>query len=154
MSKLFAIAAGLIFLASCTFYEPEFRGGESVSIQKIEGKSVKLRAGAKVYNGNGYAIKVKPSTLDVYVNDDYMGKIHLDEKFKMKAKQETQVDAPLTATLADGVLMKIMQMGGGGPITVRLKGKVKAGVWFISKKIDVNESRTLDGLGGLNLKMN
>lgn len=141
--SLFAI---LLLLGSCTFYEPEFRGGESLNIEKIDGKDIHLRAGGKVYNGNGYAIKVKPSTLDVYVNDEYMGKVHLDEKVKMKAKQETLLEAPLTVTLADGAMFRLMRLAGSENITVRMSGKVKAAVWFVSKKVDVNESRSLNGL--------
>ena len=136
----------LILLGSCTFYEPEFRGGESLNIEKIDGKDIHLRAGGKVYNQNGYAIKVKPSTLDVYVNDEYIGKVHLDEKVKMKAKQETLLEAPLTATLADGAMFRLMRLANSSNVTVRMSGKVKAQVWFISKKVDVNESRSLNGL--------
>lgn len=153
MSKLLALAMGLTLLSSCTFYEPEYRGGESVSVEKVEGKQIQVMAGAKIYNGNGYAIKVKPSTLDIYVNEDYIGQIHLDKKFKMKAKQETAVQAPLTATLADGAMFKLLRLANQDNVTVRMKGKVKAGVWFVSKKIDVNESRSLNGIN-LNMLKN
>lgn len=150
MKGLIFLLATLFLLGSCTFYEPEFRGGESLNIEEIDGKDIHLRAGGKVYNPNGYAIKVKPSTLDVYVNDEYLGKVHLDQKLKMKAKQETLLEAPLTATLTDGAMFKLMRLAGSENITVRMSGKVKAAVWFISKKVDVNESRSLNGL---NLKL-
>jgi LEA14-like dessication related protein len=150
MKGLLSLALILLLLGSCTFYEPEFRGGESLNIEEIDGKDIHLRAGGKVYNPNGYAIKVKPSTLDIYVNDEYIGKVHLDEKVKMKAKQETLLEAPLTATLADGAMFRLMRLAGAENVTVRMSGKVKAAVWFISKKVDVNESRTMDGI---NLKL-
>ncbi len=146
MKNLLAIIGFALLVTSCTFYEPEFRGGESIKVEQIDGRDIKLRAGGKVYNGNGYAIKVKPSTLDVYIDDEYLGKVHLDKKVKMKAKQETLIDAPLTATLAEGAMFRAMRLAGQKNVTVRLKGKVRAGVWFLGKKIDVNESRTLDGL--------
>lgn len=152
MFKFISLVATLLVVTSCTFYEPEFRGGESISDVKLDGKELHLRAGAKVYNPNAYAIKVKPSTLDVFVNEEFMGQVHLDKKFKMKAKQETTIDAPLTATLADGAMFRAMRLAGEENITVRLKGKVKAGVWFISKKVDVNESRSMNGLN-LNLEL-
>lgn len=151
MKKLLAIVGCVFVLASCTFYEPEFRGGESIQMGKIEGRTIQLTAGAKVYNGNNYAIKVKPSTLDVYIDDQYIGKVHLDKKFKMKAKQETLIAAPMTATLAEGAMFRAMKLIDKPNLSVRLTGKVKAGVWFVSKKIDVNETRTMDGL---NLNLN
>lgn len=145
MNKILAVVVCIFVLASCTFYEPEFRGMESIKVEPINGKDIKLEVGAKVYNENGFAIKVKPSTLDVYVEDQYLGKIHLDKKFKMKAKQETSIVAPLTATLAEGAMFRAMSVLNKNKIKVRLSGKVKAGVWFISK-LDVNETKTLDGL--------
>ena len=151
MNKLLAIIGCAFVLASCTFYEPEFRGGESFKMGKIDGRDIQLTAGAKIYNGNGYAIKVKPSTLDVYIEDEYIGKVHLDKKIKMKANQETLIDAPMTATLAEGAMFRAMKLINKPNLTVRLSGKVKASVWFISKKIDVNETRTMDGL---NLNLN
>lgn len=150
MKGLLSLFVTLFLLGSCTFYEPEFRGGESINIEEIDGKDIHLRAGAKVFNPNGYAIKVKPSTLDVYVNEEYIGKVHLDQKVKMKAKQETVIEAPLTATLADGAMFRLMRLAGSENVTVRMSGKVKAAVWFISKKVDVDESRSLNGL---NLKL-
>lgn len=141
----------VLILTSCSFYKPEFRGGETFSIGKIEGKSIQFNAGGKVYNPNSYNIKVKPSTFDVYVNEEYMGKVHLDKKFKMKKKSETQIDAPFTATLAEGAMFKAMRLANGGPVTIRMKGQVRAGVFIFGKKIDVDESRSMKDL---NLNLN
>lgn len=145
-----ALIVGVLALTSCSFYKPEFRGGETFSVGKIEGKSIQFNAGGNVYNPNSYSIKVKPSTFDVYVNDEYMGQVHLDKKIKMKKKTETKIDAPFTATLTEGAMFKAMRLANGGPVTVRLKGKVRAGVFIFGKKIDVDESRSLKDLN-LNL---
>lgn len=146
MKKIVSVISFVLILVSCNFYKPEFRGGESISNVKIEGREIKLDAGAKIYNPNKYSIKVKPSLLDVYVDDQHMGKLHLDKKFKMKAKEETQIKAPLTITVDEGAMFRLMAVVAQGNLNVRLKGKVKAGVWFVSKKIDVDETRSLDGL--------
>src|SRR5690606_21773862 len=69
----------LLLVSSCTFYEPEYRGGEQFKFGKLEGKTLKFDVGAKIYNPNKYTIKIKPSDLDVYIDDDYMGVIHLDK---------------------------------------------------------------------------
>ena len=151
MKRIVAFLGLIVVLTSCTFYEPELRGGESISNVKMDGRKITLDAGANIYNGNNFAIKVKPSTLDVYVDEEYMGEVHLDKKFKMKAKQETAVNAPLTLTISEGAMFRLMKVVAQGNINVRLKGKVKAGVWFISKKIEVDEKRSLDGFDlGLN----
>ena len=135
----------LVVLSSCTFYEPEFRGGESFKFNEMKGKDVSITVGASIFNENWFALKVKPSTLDVFIEGDRIGEVHLDKKIRLKRKKATSVEAPLTVTLADGAMFKLMQMGGKDKIQIKLAGKVKGSVWFISKKVDVSEVRTIDG---------
>ena len=139
------VILSLTLLTSCTFYEPEFKGGEKIKFQELEGRVIKFTAGGNILNENKFAIKVKPSDLDAYIEGDYIGKVHLDKKIKMKRNQEAFIDAPFTATLEKGALFKAMKYAGRSEIQVRLKGKVRVGVWFIGKKIEVNETRTING---------
>lgn len=148
MKNSFVIILALLVLTSCTFYEPEFRGGESVKMGKLDGKELKLTVDADIYNKNSFALKVKPSTLDVYVEDQYIGEVHLDKKLKMKGKTETRVSAPMTITLAEGAMFKALKFMNKDKLRIRLTGKVKAGALFISKKFDVDEEKTINGLKG------
>ena len=145
MKQIAAIGLWMVVLTSCTFYEPEMRGGESFEMEKLEGKEIRFTAGAKVYNGNWFAIKVKPSTLDLYVDDEYIGKVHLEKKVKMRAKQETTLEAPFVAELESNALTKAMGLALKGDVKVRLKGKIKGGVFIFSKKIEFDETRTMNG---------
>ena len=142
-----AIIIGLIsfLVGSCTFYELEYLSGESLKFDQVNGRNIKFTAGAKVYNENFYAVKVKPSTLDVFIEGEYMGKIHLDKKIKMKGKRETLIEAPFTATLNNGALFKLLRFANKDRIQVRLTGKVKAGICIIGKNIEVNQTRTIKG---------
>ena len=135
----------MMLVSACTFLEPSYKGGEKFKFDKLEGKSVKFTVGAKILNPNKYTIKIKPSDLDVYIEDDYMGVIHLDKTIKLKKKQELFVDAPFTGTLNDGALFKLLKFVTKGKLQLTLKGKVKAGVFIFSKKFDVNETTTIDG---------
>lgn len=143
----YIVAIGLVvsLLVSCTFHEPEMRGEESFKLEKMEGKEVRFTAGAKVYNGNWFAIKVKKSTLDLYVDGEYMGKVHLLKKVKMKAKKETDLQADFLAELEGNALMKAMGLALKGDVVVRMTGKIKGGVFIFSKKLDFDESRTMSG---------
>lgn len=143
----YIVAIGLIvsLLTSCTFHEPEMRGEESFKLEKMDGKQVRFTAGAKVYNGNWFAVKVKPSILDLYVDGEYMGKVHLLKKVKMKAKKETDLQADFLAELEGNALMKAMGLALKGDVVVRMTGKIKGGVFIFSKKLDFDESRTVNG---------
>lgn len=145
MMKIIAFLCLTIVLSSCTFLEPQYKGGEKFKFQKLEGKTLKFNVGAKIFNPNNYTIKIKPSDLDVYIDDDFMGVIHLDKTLKLKKKQELFVDAPFTATLADGTLFKAVKFAMRGKLQLTLKGKVKAGVFILSRKFDVEEKTTIDG---------
>ena len=143
----YIVAIGLVvsLLTSCTFYEPEIRGGESFKMEKMDGKEVRFTAGAKVYNGNWFAVKVKKSTLDLYVDGDYLGKVHLLKKVKMKAKKETDLEGTFLAVLDDNAMMKALGLAMKGEVEVRLKGKIKGGVFIFSKKLDFDERRKING---------
>lgn len=144
----YIVAIGLVvslLMTSCTFHEPEVRGGETFKMEKMEGKEVRFTAGAKVYNGNWFAIKVKKSTLDLYVDGEYMGKVHLLKKVKMKAKQETDLEGAFLAELEGNAMMKALGLAMKGEVVVRMTGKIKGGVFIFSKKLDFDESRTING---------
>ena len=138
----------VLLLSSCAcfdFSEPELRGNESVDVVKFSGQSVQFAAQAKIYNPNCFNLKVKPSDLELYVEDEFMGILHLDKKVKIKKRSETDIEALLTAELEDGALFKAMKYAGKSEIKVRLKGKVKGGVFIFSKKFEIDETKSIPG---------
>lgn len=145
MSKLLFFLM-LVFLTACAeFKDLEYKGGESFKYKGIDGRNVSFTAGAKISNQNGFAVKVKPSVLDVYVENEQIGKLSLDHKIRIKRKSESYVEGPFTLQLEQGALLKSAKYLGSHELQVRLKGDVKAGVWFVSKKLSVDESRKLSG---------
>jgi len=146
MKKFLFILTAFVLLTGCaTFQEPEFRGSEGVKMDKMDGKEITLSANVKVYNPNWYALKIKPSTVDVYLEDKLMGTIELTKTVKMKGKQETSLSLPLLATLEDGAMFTALRYATKDQVKVRIKGKVKGGVFFVSKKMDVDETKTISG---------
>lgn len=140
----------LISLSSCgclDFNTPEMRGGEDFSINKVDGNKIDLNVKANIYNDNCFSVKIKPSDLELYVEGDQIGTVRLNKKVKLKKRKETAVDADLTATLDDGVLMKLMGYAAKGQVEVRLKGKAKGGVFIFSKKIEIDETKTVSTPG-------
>jgi hypothetical protein len=71
--------------------------------------------------------------------------VHLEKKVKMRAKKETMLVAPFVAELEANALMKAMGIAAKGDVQVRLKGKIKGGVFIFSKKIEFDETRTMNG---------
>ncbi|GAB5416688.1 MAG: hypothetical protein Crog4KO_21770 [Crocinitomicaceae bacterium] len=150
MKKLLSLFVLFFVLTSCgclDFNSPELRGGEDFSIQKVDGNEIKMNAKANIYNDNCFTVKIKPSDLELFVEGESIGTIRLDKKVKLKKRKETMIDANLTATLDDGVLMKMMQYAGQSEVEVRLKGKAKGGVFIFSKKMDIDETKKISTSG-------
>lgn len=134
----------VLFLSGCTFVEPEYKGEEKFELVEINGREIDVKAGATVYNPNGYKIKIKPADLDVYIDEVKIGVLHLDETIKLKAKSETEIYAPLKITVEKGMMFRLMALIPKGKIDVKLVGEVKAGVFLFFKKFDVKEVKTID----------
>lgn len=133
-----------ISLSACSAYEDvEFKGVTDFKLGKIQGRTIPFTFNALLYNPNGYALKVKPSDLDVFVEEEHYGVIHLDDKIKFKRKTETLVEVPMTAELTPGAVLKLMKIAGKETVSVRLKGRVKGSVWCFSKAQDIDETREI-----------
>lgn len=136
----------LSLFSSCALYqEPELMKVGSFQFEKLKGKSVNFSLETTVDNPNWYAIKIKPSTVDVYAENLLIGQLTLQSTVRYARKSNSTVKAPLTASLADGALINLVRLAGKTEVEVVLKGNVKAGVWFISKKLPVENKQTIDG---------
>ena len=74
-----------------------------------------------------------------------MGTVKLTKKVKMKAKQESSLSLPLLATLEDGAMFTALRYAKKDQVKVRIKGKVKGGIFFLSKKVEIDETKTVSG---------
>lgn len=137
------IALTLILFACGSYKDVKLRGTENYKVGKLEGKKLSFSFDARLFNENGYTFKIKPCDLDVYIEGQHMGVIHLDEKVKIKRKSESLVNVPLTAELGPGALVKLALMKLKKKVTVRLVGTVKGGVWIFSKKEKIDETREI-----------
>lgn len=134
----------VLLLSSCaSFKVPEMKGGESFNVDKISSEEVKLTLGANILNENWFGLKIKPSQLDLYVEDNLIGKVSLDKKVKLKRKRETAIEAPVTVILDEGAYMKMLRYVGKGDVKVRIKGDAKGGIFIFSKKFYVDETKSI-----------
>lgn len=146
MIKWFSILAALCLITSCAnFKEPDVKHFEGVKLEKADGKKITFLVKVLIENENWYALKVKPSALDVFVEDVFVGKLHLTKKVKIKAKSSAVVELPVRAELEDGALMTLLKYALKDKVGVHLKGKVKGGVFCFYKRFPVDEKRTIDG---------
>ncbi len=138
---LFILVLGLS--SACGFQQPTFKSYEGVEMGKMDASKVAFTIKAKIYNPNWYALKVKPSSLEISTSDGKLGKLHLDEKIKMKGRKETLIAAPMHVDLEKGILMKMMAFSLKDSVKLNLKGDVRGGIFFLTKKIPMDFSRSI-----------
>ncbi len=151
--KMGCLLVLLFVFTACSFEDVQFREAENFKLNKIEGRTISVSFDAILNNPNGYNLKVKPSSFDLYINGSHVGIIQLDEKIKIIKRSESTVAVPVTAELLNGALPKLIAGALKKTATVRIVGTVKGGVSIFSTKRKIDETREIPlrdlNLGGL-----
>jgi hypothetical protein len=143
MKVIYFAILTLVLLACAPFKEPVFKSFDGMEGLKMDGGNINFTLKGTIENPNWYALKVKPSMLEVMVDGKKFADVYLDEKMKIKAKKSTALVAPMHAELEDGAMMRMMGMALKDSVRLNLAGDVKGGVFFIYKKFPVNITRSV-----------
>ena len=133
-----------VFLTSCFDYEDvEFKGVQNVALEGRSEGNITLRIDMKVNNPNNYNLKIKKSSLDIFVNGVKIGKTKMKNNIVLKKNQQDEY--PLYLTLSEkelkGSALSTIGSFLKGSMKVRIKGDIKAKVYGVGKKfpIDIEE---------------
>jgi len=135
------------FTSCATYQDLEFERMDGFKLGSIKGREISMTVGAVVTNPNWFAIKLLPSTVNVYLEGQLIGEVQLNEKVKIRRKQENTLSVPLNATLEDGAMFSLIRYSMKDTLNIRMTGDVRAGVLFLSKKIAIDENRKISGKG-------
>lgn len=144
MRSILYLVLILMTISSCQYEEIKYLGVSRIGNVHKDGKTIDLDVDIKINNPNTYAVKIKPSTVDVLINDAKVGVVHLTDKIKLVKKTEGIYTAQLGVELEKINLIGLATNALFGKTTICFKGKVKAGVAGFYKKFDLNEKRDLD----------
>lgn len=140
---VFIIAVTLL-VTSCGYQEVKYLGVSNISNVGKKDNKINVDVDFKIDNPNTYTIKIKPSKLDVFLNDKKIGIVHLDEKVKLVKKKEGVYTTKLVVELENINLMNLITNALFGKTSLSFRGQVKAGTSFLTKKFHVDETRDLD----------
>jgi LEA14-like dessication related protein len=140
------IFLALFALTACGgFKYPELRSNEGVKMLKMDGRNLTFEAKAVVFNPNGFSLKVKPSTVRVALEGQDMGSVQLSQKLKLKRKSSDTLTIPFNVELAEGAMLTMLRYMVRDSVKVKITGKVKGGIGFISKKQKIDFERSIPG---------
>ena len=147
--RLFSYTLMLGFVLSTTscmdFEMVKFMGVEGLEMPKLDNREIWLNLRVKVDNPNKFGIKIKPSDMDVFVKDQKVGRVRLDNKVKFKKKREGVYETKLKIHLEDGAFFSLMKLAQEAEFPVRFVGNIKGSVYGISRKIPVDQTRVMKG---------
>lgn len=140
----------LFFLTSCFDYEDvDFKGVDNFSLVDKSADNITVRLDLRVKNPNNYNIKIKKSSLDIFINGNKAGKTKMKDDIVLKKGVEGVYPIYLK-TNGKEILSSMGSLGSllTGSLKVRIKGNVKAKVYGIGKKfpIDVEEPVSLGSM--------
>lgn len=133
---------------STDFEEPEVMGAENFAVERKDGKMY-IGFDIIIKNPNKLGFVIKPSSLFLTIADVDMGWVRVEEKIKIKRKSERSYPFALKGNASDFVksaFSGVWSLILGKGVDFRLKGTVKAGVFFFKKKwkIDFTYNMTND----------
>ena len=141
----------LALLTSCTIYQPEIRGVESVKVNrnKEEGKGqLALKVGVRVFNPNTFKVALKRYNLAFSLNGKAIGTATTHTKIKMIPNEETVIPLQINTTtkkLGGAALWAgISGLTNGGKFTVRVTGNLRGKVRGVGKTYQVDHEELMD----------
>ena len=136
----------IILFSSCSSFEDiEVEGVKAYTIKSLKDNELKVDLKLEVKNPTLYPITLKDLDLRTQINGRYIGKVHLDEKIKIKAKRESEVVVPVTLKISNimASAFLMLNMKKTDQLKIDLEGKVKARSYLINKEVEIKESLDL-----------
>jgi LEA14-like dessication related protein len=134
----------LFFFSSCaTFEDPIELVSNTMKMENLNLNEAALRFNTTIHNNTWTPIKIKPSTLELFVDGEKLGDLYIDEKIRLKSKKDTDVNTLVYVKFADGILGKLIRYRFKDTAQLEVRGKVKTGLLFVPVKIPVNYTKTI-----------
>ncbi len=147
MRNLFVVFI-LCLLWSCSgFKELSVSDIQSVNVQNIDNKGATFKIGITIKNPNSFKIKVTAGELNVKLGKRDIGKATLQNKIVIPAKSEKTHEFEIStdlSTLGLAAIPMIAEIIRSKKTSITLDGYVKGRALFVSRKIDIKQTDTID----------
>ncbi|NLA24499.1 MAG: LEA type 2 family protein [Bacteroidales bacterium] len=143
--KLIPLLALFALLSSCKYQEITVGTPENLKIGEVKSGNINLSVDLPVNNPNSFSFKIKKIDLDVYVDDLKAGKVNKSQKTRVKAKSNEMHSINVSFKASDlfGNGFKIASAMAKGNPEIKVKGNMKVGKLFITKKINIDNKEML-----------
>jgi LEA14-like dessication related protein len=135
---LIAFFALCIFMTGCR--EPkdlEYRDFKNLSTDKLGFSSSTFKVDLVYYNPNNFALQLKRTDLDVYIDSNYLGHTAQDYQINIPKRGEFTLPLSIEVDMKNAYKNAIPALFGK-EVTVKVIGKVKLGKANVYKSFNVN----------------
>lgn len=139
--KCFPIILICLVLNACSsFKEVEFKGIEKVRFGKQNQNQIPIIFDVSINNPNQFNIQLKKGTVDVYLNDQFLGKSTLSNKIVIEKNKETVYPIAINTSFSNLSKAALSSLGIllGKKLILKIDGKIVAKALVIRKKININ----------------
>ncbi len=135
----------LLALYSCKpFKEAEFTGVKDFKINSVDLKGIEASISLGIRNPNNIGFSVYPSKFDVSLFGIHIGQARLKKRVHIKANTEKAYSFKLKSDFKDMNPADVLKLMSGGNFgTIHVKGNLKAGKFYLKKKIPVDVKEKL-----------
>ena len=136
LSICFSLVLSFSSHASFWYKDLEFLAMENFIVSKSEDKII-IKFDYVIKNDNWYAVTIKPSLLNLNVAETDCGDVYIPKKIKIKRKSKSSYPFVLVgdaSKFSKSGFMSVWNMFTKGSVDLILKGKIKAGVFGLTKK--------------------
>lgn len=138
MKRIISILTIVFLFSACSKpITPVYIGYENFQMEKVGLKNTVLSTRVKLYNPNNYPLQVKSASIDVYLNDDFLGHSSVDSLIVLPAKDTSAIPLRLMASAKD-LLSNSVKVLLNPDVKIKISGSAKAGRggFFINVPID------------------
>lgn len=144
--KNFFYLFGLFVLVSCkSLEEPvEMVSFDGTQIEQFSGQLVKFKANFHIQNNLWIPVKMKPGSFEVFVDQQKIGNLFIDEPIKIRGRRESELTVPLRLIPEPGFMTTAYKAVKKPLATVKISGYPKAGALFIYKTFPVSKETQIE----------
>jgi LEA14-like dessication related protein len=142
--SLFFLLLTSLFFISCGKFEDITLGDlQNVEVAGFEDNYLKLNVEVPIENPTLHRINIKAIDVRVFINQQYIGKLIVDEQVLIKSKSSKVYQLPVKIRLANilNTAFLMMNLSNGKQVQFNFEGTVTVRTMLISREIDIKETR-------------
>jgi LEA14-like dessication related protein len=124
----------------------QITGVSGFDFRGMENSVANFSADVGVSNPSSVNFKISEVNLKTIVEGNYLGTLTTSDRVKIRARSDSSYHMNFSLTMANMLsgASSLYALTRRKQVRVEMQGFVKTRTWFLTKKVEVNESQTID----------